>query len=107
MAPRTSDQRGPASSAIAPTIGAPMGVSPTNAVDHSAVTRPRNAGAAASCAVLLPLVKKVHAGGADQREQHDFDPEGRDERRRQGRETKACGGSHQGGDAGGGAFRRL
>ncbi len=59
MAPRTSDQRGPASSAIAPTIGAPMGVLPTNAVDHSAVTRPRNAGAAASCAVLLPLVKKV------------------------------------------------
>jgi hypothetical protein len=38
--------------------GAPIGVLPTNAVDHSAVTRPRNSGAAASWAVLLPVVMK-------------------------------------------------
>src|ERR1700749_3342661 len=44
---------------IAAIIVAPSGVLPTNAVDHSAVTRPRYAGAAAIWIVLLPVVRKM------------------------------------------------
>jgi K+-sensing histidine kinase KdpD len=40
-APRPSAYLGPARSDSAPMIGDPMGVVPTSAIDHSAVTRPR------------------------------------------------------------------
>jgi hypothetical protein len=40
-APRTSAQRGLVSWAKAPMIGDPIGVLPTRARDHKAVTRPR------------------------------------------------------------------
>ena len=40
---------------MAPTIGPPIGVDPITATVHSAMTRPRIRGSAASCSVLLPL----------------------------------------------------
>lgn len=57
-APAASPHRGFAAS-ISPMIDAPIGVEPTNAVDHKAVTRPRNSGAEASWIVELPVVMKV------------------------------------------------
>ena len=40
-APRASAYRGPAASDRAPMTGEPIGVVPTSAIDHRAVTRPR------------------------------------------------------------------
>lgn len=57
-APISSASRG-LSAPTAPMIVAPIGVLPTNAVDHSAVTRPRYGGAAAIWIVLLPVVRKM------------------------------------------------
>ena len=45
--PATSDQRAPASWAIKPTSGPPIGVEPCHAIPHSAITRPRISGRAA------------------------------------------------------------
>ena len=56
-APTSSARRG-LLAPIAPMIVAPTGVLPTNAVDHSAVTRPRYGGAAAIWIVLLPVEGK-------------------------------------------------
>ena len=47
-APRARAQRGLAAWDTAPMIGEPMGVLPTSARDHSAMTRPRNCGSEAS-----------------------------------------------------------
>ena len=54
-APSTRPQRAPKYSLTAPAIGPPIGVEPMNATAHSAITRPRICGAAASCSELLPF----------------------------------------------------
>jgi hypothetical protein len=50
--PTTRDHRAPASWPIQPTIGPPMGVEPSQASAHRAITRPRMLGAAASCSAV-------------------------------------------------------
>ena len=49
----TRDQRAPTAWPTQPTIGPPMGVEPSQASAHSAITRPRISGLAASCRVVL------------------------------------------------------
>src|ERR1017187_10773482 len=51
--PTTRDQRAPVSWATQPTIGPPIGVEPSQASAHRAMTRPRIVGLAASCRVVL------------------------------------------------------
>ena len=58
-APRPRAYRGPAVSDSAPMTGEPIGVLPTRAIDHKAVTRPRYSGLEASWMVELPVVKNM------------------------------------------------
>jgi hypothetical protein len=51
--PTTRDQRAPVSWPIQPTIGPPIGVEPSHASPHNAITRPRIVGLAASCRLVL------------------------------------------------------
>jgi len=51
--PITSDHRAPATWPAQPTMGPPIGVEPSQASAHSAITRPRMDGVAASCRVVL------------------------------------------------------
>jgi hypothetical protein len=58
-APRPRAYRGLATSDSAPMTGEPIGVLPTRAIDHKAVTRPRYSGSEASWMVALPVVRKM------------------------------------------------
>ncbi len=49
----TRDQRAPAAWPAHPTMGPPTGVDPSQASAHSAITRPRICGVAASWRVVL------------------------------------------------------
>jgi len=51
--PMTRDQRAPMVWPTQPTIGPPIGVEPSQASAHSAITRPRMVGLAASWRVVL------------------------------------------------------
>jgi len=53
-----SPARPPKVSLTQPATGPPIGVEPRNATLHSAITRPRIDGSAASWSVLLPLARK-------------------------------------------------
>jgi hypothetical protein len=44
---------------MAPTIGPPRGVLPMNAIDQSAIVRPRKLGSLASWMVELPVARKL------------------------------------------------
>jgi Domain of unknown function (DUF1707) len=57
--PMTRAQRGPMSWPTQPTMGPPIGVEPSQASAHSAITRPRISGLAASCRVVLASELKV------------------------------------------------
>jgi uncharacterized protein DUF1707 len=57
--PMTRAQRGPMSWPTQPTMGPPIGVEPSQASAHSAITRPRIWGLAASCRVVLASELKV------------------------------------------------
>jgi hypothetical protein len=55
----TSDQRAPAVWPIQPTMDPPIGVEPSQASAHSAITRPRIVGLAFSCSVVLAIELNV------------------------------------------------
>ncbi len=55
----TRDQRAPKVCPAQPTIGPPMGVDPSQASAHRAMTRPRISGLAASWRVVLARELKV------------------------------------------------
>jgi hypothetical protein len=57
--PATSAQRAPASWPIQPTMEPPIGVDPSQASPHSAITRPRIVGFAASCSTVLAIELNV------------------------------------------------
>ena len=57
--PPTSDQRAPGSCPTQPTIGPPIGVEPSQARPHSAITRPRISGVAASCSTVFAIELNV------------------------------------------------
>jgi len=57
--PMTSAQRAPTDWPTQPTMGPPMGVEPSQASAHSAITRPRISGRAASWRVVLASELKV------------------------------------------------
>jgi hypothetical protein len=46
-------------------IGEPMGVLPTKARDHRAMTRPRSCGSEASWTVELPVVRNSYMNGSE------------------------------------------
>src|SRR3954463_2065234 len=57
--PTISDQRGPATCAIHPTSGAPIGVPPMNTIRYNAMTRPRITGDTDSWTLVFAEVDRV------------------------------------------------
>ncbi len=57
--PATSDHRAPRCWPIQPTNGPPIGVVPSQASPHRAITRPRIIGADAACSMVLAIELKV------------------------------------------------